>query len=85
MLLANVDHYLQIFIESKSINLIEREAWKEDLLMYINNNEADLLFDEEVNGLKIKGLKFYTINDNRGTLEQLGEITLGEKFTGLSL
>lgn len=85
LLLANADHYLQIFIEPKGINLLEREAWKEDLLMYINNHEADLVFEEEVNGLKIKGLKFYTINDSRGTIEQLGEIALGEKFTGLSL
>ncbi|EPH07700.1 hypothetical protein [Facklamia hominis] len=85
LLLANADHYLQIFIEPKGINLLEREVWKEDLLKYINNHEADLVFEEEVNGLKIKGLKFYTINDSRGTIEQLGEIALGEKFTGLSL
>ena len=84
LLLANADHYLQIFIEPKGINLLEREQWKEDLLMYINHQEANLVFEDEVNGVKIKGLKFYTINDGRGTIEQLGEIALGEKFRGLS-
>ena len=85
LLLSNADHYLQIFIEPKGINLLEREQWKEDLLLYINHHEADLVLDDEVDGLKIKGLKFYTINDGRGTIEQLGEIALGEKFRGLSL
>ena len=85
LLLANADHYLQIFIEPKGINLLEREQWKEDLLMYINHQEANLVFEDEVNGVKIKGLKFYTINDGRGTIEQLGKIALGEKFRGLSL
>ncbi|MCC9832849.1 hypothetical protein LZU67_09045, partial [Streptococcus agalactiae] len=76
---------LQIFIEPKGIKLLESEQWKEDLLMYINDHESDLVFEEEVDGVKIKGLKFYTINDGRGAIEQLGEIALGEKFSGLSL
>lgn len=53
--------------------------------MYINDHEPDLVFEEEVDGVKIKGLKFYTINVGRGAIEQLGEIALGEKFSGLSL
>lgn len=85
LLLANSDYYLQIFIEPKGIKLLESEQWKEDLLMYINDHESDLVFEEEVDGVKIKGLKFYTINDGRGAIEQLGEIALGEKFSGLSL
>lgn len=84
LLLQNSEYYLQIFIEPKGINLLEKEQWKEDLLMYINDHEAELIFEDNVDGLKIKGLKFYTINDGRNTMKQLGELALGRDFKGLS-
>lgn len=37
--------------------------------MYINDYEFDLVFEEEVDGVKIKGLKFYIINDGWGVIE----------------
>lgn len=37
----------------------------------INENEAELLFEDDVQG-EIKGLKFYTMNDGRGTMKQWG-------------
>lgn len=84
LLLENNEHYLQIFIEPKGFNLIEKEQWKEDLLIYLNNNQAELVFEEEIEGLAVKGLKFYTINDGRGTINHLGQIAIGKSFKGLS-
>jgi len=34
---------------------------------------------------RFKGVKFYTMNDGRGTIKQLGEIALGRAFKGLSV
>ena len=82
--LSNAEFHVQIFIEPKGLGFVEKEQWKEDLLLYINENEDNLLFEDEINGLKIKGLKFYTINDGRNSIDQLGEIALGEKFKSLS-
>lgn len=81
--LQNEDFHIQIFIEPKGRN-IEEEQWKEDLLMYINEHEADIMFEDEVENVKIKGVKFYTMNDGRNTLKQIGEIALGRDFKGLS-
>src|SRR5690606_41053413 len=58
--------------------------WKEDLLLYINENEGEIYFEDEVDNVKIKGVKFYTMNDTRETIKQIGEIALKNGFKGLS-
>ncbi len=55
------------------------------MLTYINENEAELLFEDDVQGVKIKGLKFYTMNDGRGTMKQLAQVVLGHDFDGLTM
>lgn len=85
LLLGNSESFLQVFIEPKGMNLLEKEQWKEDLLLYINGHEGDLVFEDQVAGLKIKGVRFYTLNDGRKALEQLGEIALKTGFKSLSL
>lgn len=82
--LKNADYFIQIFIEPKGRN-IEEEQWKEDLLTYINQHEAEIIFEDEVTDVKIKGVKFYTLNDGRAAIRQLGEIALGRAFKGLSV
>lgn len=85
--LQNADFYIQVFIEPKGgdSKRMENEQWKEDLLAYTNNNEAEILFDDEISNVKIKGLKFYTKNDGRNTLNQLAQIVLNkERFESLS-
>src|SRR5690625_4009622 len=82
--LQNADYFIQIFIEPKGRN-IEEEQWKEDLLTYINEHDAEIVFEDETTDVKIKGVKFYTMNDGRGTIKQLGEIALGRAFRGLSV
>ncbi|MBG9980472.1 DEAD/DEAH box helicase family protein [Facklamia lactis] len=84
LLMENTAHYLQIFIEPKGSNFLEKEQWKEDLLIYLNEHQADLVFEDQVEGLAIKGLRFYTMNDGRATMKQLSEIALGHNFKGLS-
>lgn len=83
--LENKDYFMQVFIEPKGKNLLEREQWKEDLLQYINENEGELVFEDEIEGVKIKGLKFYTINDGRKTLKQLAKFALDKNFDSLSM
>jgi len=84
LLLENAENYLQIFIEPKGINLLEKEQWKEDLLVYLSEHQAELVFEDQIEGLAIKGLRFYTMNDGRGTIKQLSEIALDYDFKGLS-
>ncbi|MFC7322394.1 DEAD/DEAH box helicase family protein [Halobacillus campisalis] len=81
--LKNKDYFIQIFIEPKGRN-IEGEQWKEDLLTYINEHEAEIIFEDETEEVKIKGVKFYTMNDGRGTIREIGKIALGKEFKGLS-
>jgi type III restriction enzyme len=82
--LQGTDYFIQIFIEPKGRN-IEEEQWKEDLLTYINEHEAEIMFEDETDDVKIKGVKFYTMDDGRGTIRQIGEIALGHPFKGLSI
>lgn len=84
LFLKNENYSIQIFIEPKGRNIIE-EQWKEDLLLYINLHEHEIVFEEDLTDFKIKGVKFYTLNDDRSTIEQIGKITLGKDFKGLSL
>ncbi|GIN59490.1 type III restriction endonuclease subunit R [Lederbergia ruris] len=82
--LKNADFIVQIFIEPKGRDM-EEEQWKEDLLLYINEQEAEIMFEDETEDVKIKGVKFYTMNDGRNTIKQIGEIALGRAFKGLSV
>jgi len=82
--LQGTDYFIQIFIEPKGRN-IEEEQWKEDLLTYINEHEAEIVFEDETDDVKIQGVKFYTMNDGRGAISQIGEIALGRAFKGLSV
>lgn len=82
--LQNTDYFIQIFIEPKGRN-IEEEQWKEDLLLYMNEHESEIIFEDETEDVKIKGVKFYTMNDGRRAIQQIGEIALGKEFKGLSL
>ncbi|WP_082918228.1 DEAD/DEAH box helicase family protein [Oceanobacillus sp. Castelsardo] len=84
LFLKNTDFLVQIFIEPKGRN-IEEEQWKEDLLIYINEHKAEIIFEDETEDVKIKGVKFYTMNDGRGSIKQIGEIALGKEFKGLSV
>ena len=76
LLLQNKDYYLQIFIEPKGEQLVEKDIWKEELLSYINDHQEELIFEDEVDGVIIKGLKFYNKENSEQTLNQLAQIAL---------
>lgn len=82
--LKNADCFIQIFIEPKGRNL-EEDQWKEDLLSYLNKKEEDIVFEEDIDHVKIRGVRFYTMNDGRNTIQQIGELVLEEGFKNLSL
>ncbi|WP_440867191.1 DEAD/DEAH box helicase family protein [Staphylococcus shinii] len=81
--LKNENYTIQIFIEPKGVNL-DAEQWKEDLLLYLNNNEAEIEFEDEINDVRIRGVRFYTRGDERGTINQIANIALGRDFDSLS-
>src|SRR5699024_10747683 len=85
LLIDDSDYYIQIFIEPKAEGRYQSEKWKEDILKFINNNQAELIIDDAIDNVQIKGLKFYFMNDTNGTMKQLGEMTLGREFRGLSI
>ncbi|RJX42541.1 restriction endonuclease [Streptococcus agalactiae] len=76
LLLQNKDYHLQIFIEPKGEQLVEKDRWKEELLSYINDHQEELIFEDEVDGVIIKGLKFYNKENSEQTLNQLAQIAL---------
>lgn len=84
LLLSNADHYIQIFIEPKGLKIHENQ-WKEDLLLYLNEHQDDIVFNEEIEGLQVKGGRFYTRGDERDTINQISEIATGKKLRSLSL
>ena len=82
LLLQNKDYYLQIFIEPKGEQLAEKDRWKEELLSYINDHQEDLVFEDEVDGVIIKGLKFYNQENSKQTLNQLAQVALEKPHFG---
>lgn len=76
LLLQNEDYYLQIFIEPKGEQLVEKDKWKEELLSYITEHQEDLIFEDEVDDVIIKGLKFYNKENSEQTFNQLAQIAL---------
>lgn len=71
------DFYFQIFIEPKGMSgeRFEGELWKEELLLYMTNHQAEMEFADAESNVQISGLKFYTAGDGRGTMEQLSKLT----------
>ena len=76
LFLEDKEVQFQIFIEPKgmSVERFEKELWKEDLLLYMSENHGEIDFVDQVGKVEIHGLKFYTTDDGRGTMEQLEKI-----------
>lgn len=72
--MEELDFYYQIFIEPKGDDRVLSDKWKEDILLFINNSGGELVLEDELDNVVIKGLKFYTSGDKQGTLGQLKEI-----------
>ncbi|WP_345894087.1 DEAD/DEAH box helicase family protein [Lactococcus cremoris] len=76
LFLENSDFYFQIFIEPKGMSgdRFISELWKQDLLLYMTDNQAEMEFEANEQNVRISGLKFYTKNDGQHTMEQLANL-----------
>lgn len=77
LFLEDSDFYFQIFIEPKGMSgdRFISELWKQDLLLYMTDHQAEMAFQDDVKNVRISGLKFYTKDDGQKTMEQLAELT----------
>ena len=55
------------------------ELWKQDLLLYMTDNQGEMKFEANEENVRISGLKFYTRGDGRNTMEQLADIVQTRK------
>lgn len=82
LLLQNQDYYIQLFIEPKGEHLIEKDKWKEEILLYLNDHQEDIVFEDEIDGVVVKGLKFYNKERENEVLNQLAQIALDKDEFG---
>lgn len=77
LLLEDSKFYFQIFIEPKGMSgdRFVSELWKQDLLLYMTDHQAEMEFEDDLQNVRISGLKFYTKGDGQKTMAQLAEIT----------
>lgn len=77
LFLENSEFYFQIFIEPKGMSgdRFVSELWKQDLLLYMTDHQAEMEFEDDSKNVRISGLKFYTKGDGQKTMAQLAEIT----------
>ncbi|KIL23323.1 Type III restriction-modification system DNA endonuclease res [Bacillus safensis] len=77
LFLEDSDFYFQIFIEPKGMSgdRFVSELWKQDLLLYMTDHQAEMEFEDDIKNVRISGLKFYTKGDGQKTMDQLAEIT----------
>ena len=73
LFLEDSDFYFQIFIEPKGMSgdRFVSELWKQDLLLYMTDHQAEMEFEDGVDNVKISGLKFYTKGDGQKTIPEL--------------
>lgn len=87
LFLENSDFYFQIFIEPKGMSgdRFVSELWKQDLLLYMTDHQAEMEFEDDTKNIRISGLKFYTKGDGQKTMAQLAEITKVQEVSELSI
>lgn len=77
LFLEDSEFYFQIFIEPKGMSgdRFVSELWKQDLLLYMTDHQAEMEFEDDSKSVRISGLKFYTKGDGQKTMAQLADIT----------
>ena len=65
--LGSFGEIVQVYIEPKGEQLLERDQWKEDLLQSLNTSEV-LVEDDNV---RLLGVHFYVNGDARGVRDEL--------------
>lgn len=76
LFLEDSNVHFQIFIEPKGMSgdRFVGELWKQDLLLYMTDHQAEMEFEDDIRNVYIKGLKFYTKDDGQKTMSQLEEV-----------
>ncbi|EGO5081051.1 DEAD/DEAH box helicase family protein [Enterococcus faecalis] len=76
LFLEDSEFYFQIFIEPKGMSgdRFISELWKQDLLLYMTDNQGEMEFEANEKNVRISGLKFYTRGDGQKTMEQLSNM-----------
>ncbi len=82
LLLEDENFYFQIFIEPKGMSgeRFEKERWKEDLLLYLTDHQAEIEFEDGAGNVKISGVKFFTKDDGQHTVSNLVNTLLKENI-----
>ena len=63
-----------MYIEPKGEQLLERDAWKQDLLESIRPENIKLMGENE--NIRLYGVKFYTHGDGRVVEEELHDLNI---------
>lgn len=86
LFLEDSEFYFQIFIEPKGMSgdRFVSELWKQDLLLYMTDHQAEMEFEDDSKNVRISGLKFYTKGDGQKTMAQLADITQVQETLELS-
>ncbi len=73
LFLEDQNFYFQIFIEPKGMSgdRFVSELWKQDLLLYMTDHQAEMEFEDDSDNVKISGLKFFTNGDGQKTIPEL--------------
>ena len=73
LFLKDSNFYFQIFIEPKGMSgdRFVSDLWKQDLLLYMTDHQAEMEFEDGLDNVKISGLKFYTKSDGQQTIPEL--------------
>lgn len=86
LFLEDSEFYFQIFIEPKGLSgdRFVNELWKQDLLLYMTDHQAEMEFEDNEKNVRVSGLKFYTKGDGQKSMAQLAEITQVQKVSASS-
>ena len=74
LVLDNGNIMYQVYIEPKGEQLLEKDAWKQDLLESIRPENIKLMGENE--DIRLYGVKFYTSGNRRDVVEELQDLNI---------
>ncbi|WP_282803901.1 DEAD/DEAH box helicase family protein [Secundilactobacillus kimchicus] len=75
--LANQSCIYQIYIEPKGIQLLDKDQWKEDLLLRISPENIEVIGETDL--VKLYGVKFFVPGDSRQVRQSIHEFITGNE------
>ena len=74
LVLDNGKIMYQVYVEPKGEQLLEKDAWKEELLESIRPENIDIIGENK--DVKLYGVKFYTHGDGRNIVDELHNLNI---------